>query len=391
MAMSLDPGDLYIKSDVGDNGTTHPLQDGTNFWESPSLWLSDMDVDAPPPSDADKATVGLLRYINVRVDNKGNNDHIDVQVQVWIANPTLGLQPFQAIPDGPDAFKKRPDFSNPTPPAVPEALTVPKNSSATLRVPWKPTSDDLTDQNFGSPHLCIAANCFALTEGVIFTPGGSPFDAKTFQHMAQRNITLLPAGQRGGQIRFPFEVANVRGIDAEFTLAVDEILGDDGLDVLGREQVLLGRFTTISGVDVIEMTRLRAQYFCQQLGQPIERALLAAGGAPVLVDSRDSFEVHGADTRAQEAVFSSANILDDRRHEHGHVRCEEPTVRARAGTLVPVTLDVTIAEQTGAGGVHTFQVRQYDDTGTVVGGIRFMALAVTEELLNPCTQRYAHA
>ncbi len=376
--MSLDPGPLYIKTYAGDNGTTRPLPANTSqpFWESPSLYLGSPMDHVPPNVGAYDATVNIAKQIWVWVDNMSEVDRQNVCVQLWVANPTVGLQPGNHVPS----------IVNPT--QVFPLGTVPANGQAGFSVQWTPAQADLGAD--AEADRCIGANCFVsdgptTTEGQQLTspPSGHPFDARLYQHNAQRNLTLHKA-PAGGKAHFLFDVANVGGEDADYTLTVEEVVGEDSFDRLGREQVLLTRATTVTEVDLIELARLRTQYSCGQLGQPIERALLAAGHAVVLVDSAGTYKVTAATARARRIILDPASLERTDTDVRRTSREQEVRVRVPAERVGPLTLDVTMDEDTKIGGIHTFQVKQYDDGGTLVGGIRFMALAVSDELLDPC-------
>jgi hypothetical protein len=239
-----------------------------------------------------------------------------------------------------------------------------------------------------------AANVFAVSSIGVPTEGinvngapGNPFSPLTRQKQAQRNIVLKPATAEGGRARFVFNVPNFGIEGAEYTLTVEEVRGEEGLDQLGQEHVLGLRVATVTGLDPVEIQRLRQTDFCRQLGQPLERALLEAGGRPVIVDSQAGHEVVAARRRAKSAVFSSASIKDSC-GEGGEYKergdREDATVFVPTGAVVPVALDVTIADDAQTGAVHTFQVKQWDEDGNIVGGQRFMVLGAPDELVSPC-------
>ncbi|GAB2687008.1 hypothetical protein [Nocardia thraciensis] len=363
-----DPGDVYIKYAADDDGNTRPVPQGTVFWASPSLWLT---------TGGGTAHVNQKDTINVRVDNHSDNNHMDVQVQVWVADPTVGFQPQQGrVPGSPNPFNPR---QQPIP--YKSKLTVPPRGFGVASIEWTPEQ--------AHPHRCIGANCFvtggSTPEGVEFVAAGgaTPFDAAKYQHMGQRNIAIADAQQNGGKMQFAFRVANVGATPQRYTLAVREILGEDGLDTLVREQVLQRSFATVAGLDLDDLVRMRIDADCENPGQPLERVLLDNGGVPILVDSENTYELRPPKRRAEKVELSSFNLLP-RGGEGSRYGDQEAEVEVRPGTLVPVALDVTLAEDTGAGGLHTFQISQYDEEGALVGGLRVHALAVTDEILDPC-------
>ena len=368
---------VYIKGYAGDDGT-RPLPAGTAFYLTPSIWLSDSTTDTgPPATGADKATIGdTANLIHVRVDNPGTAAVNGVYVQAWVANPTVSLQPDHALA-GSDPYTSLPLGST--------GQTVPAQGFTVVLVPWDPAATGLPTA--GPYHLCIGANCYVAgpapggdVEGVTLSQQGAsnPYHPDSDPHMGQRNITLS-AAPSGGHLRFLFQAANTAGKDATYTLAVTETLRDDSLDLLGLEQVLGLPSTTVTGMDLAEIARLRTARFCDQLGQPLERALIEAGGRPILVDSDNTYEVHPATVAARTRLVSTR--LTSGVGEEGD---GAPQVLVPVGAVVPVALDIALPDETGPGGVHTFQLQQYDPDGTLVGGIQVMAMAATAEFLDPC-------
>lgn len=368
---------VYIKGFAGDDGT-RPFPAGTAFYLTPSIWLSDSATDpGPPPGGGDQATIDdPANLIHVRVDNPSAAAVNGVFVQAWVGNPTVSLQPDHALA-GSNAY---------TPwPLGQTGQTVPAQGFTIVLVPWKPAATGLPPA--GPYHLCIGANCYVVdpatggdVEGVTLSSQGasSPYHPDTDPHMGQRNITLS-AAPTGGHLRFLFQAANTRGEDTTYTLAVTETLRDDSLDLLGLEQVLGLPSTTVTGLDLVEIARLRTTRFCDQLGQPLERALIEAGGRPILVDSDNTYEVHPATVAARTRLVSTR--LTSGADKEGD---RAPQVLVPVGAVVPVALDIALPDETGPGGVHTFQLQQYDPDGTLVGGIQFMAMAATDEFLDPC-------
>jgi hypothetical protein len=379
--MSFDGGKLFIKSFTDDDGT-RPDGDPRPFWESPSVWLSDAPRNGQ--FDPGNATIraGLPRFINILVDSNSDVPVDNAFGQAWAADPGGGPQATQPTnrtqgPNPADTF-----------PAG-DTGTVSKNSPQVVTVPWTTFED--TSNSLGDLHRCIGANVFATSSIGVPTEGinvngapGDPFSPQTRQKQAQRNVTLQPAAANGGQARFVFNVPNFGVQGTEYTLTVEEVFGEDSLDAIGREHVLGLRVATVTGIGTVEVQQLRNSEFCQTLFQPLERALLAAGGAPVIVDSQREYEVVPAKKRADEAVFSSASIRL-KCEEDGDKNGADATVFVPTGAVVPVALDVKTAYDTQAGAVHTFQVRQWDPDGHVVGGNRFLVIGATDELLFPCS------
>ncbi|MCP2256600.1 hypothetical protein LX15_000283 [Streptoalloteichus tenebrarius] len=358
---------LYIKYRSNDTGA-RPIPPGAAYWESPSMWLTG-------GWDLSTARPGVPNRIHVRVDNNSDTDISGVMVQIWVSKPIAPIAPVHSMP-----FPPAPDPNRSH--AVFPVGVVRAHGWAVASVDWIPDeSSFINPADPNSAHMCLGANCYThgcpgSPEGRQITSATADFPVVIDPHCGQHNINLrrFPPG---GRACFTLGVANPAPTEATFTVTAEELRGDEGLGLIGLAQVLSGWGATITGMDAVEIQRLRNQEFCRRLGEPLELALVRAGGVPVLVDAVATHTVAAAQNPVRGLTFFGDNVLCG-------AGGREVRVRVRPGGAAPLGLAFDLPDDTRVGGVHTLQVSVRDEKGALLGGVRFLALVVNPQLLTPC-------
>lgn len=165
----------YTFGDVGGR----PIPPGTNFWESPDVWVvSSAGWNVP--------VAGEPNRVFARIANRGMMDAPDVRVRFWWANPSLAITEANAHEIG----------AGQPPIMVP---LIPSRSAVVVEspYPWTPVIEN-------DGHECLLAEAGALYGDKIT----APLDPVLDRHVGQKNLHVL---ERAPGARFSFEigVANI--------------------------------------------------------------------------------------------------------------------------------------------------------------------------------------
>jgi hypothetical protein len=352
---------LYIKYQPGDNGT-RPINPCTNFWNSPSIWLTDANGNGLN----NQAAVGQDNVINVQVDSLANVALTAVKVQVWVDDFTLGGV-------GPDAV-----VVNGT--ITPSGLTstvptaVSSNAAGIAQIHWTPNDAYLINSPLPNQgHVCVGANTYvegASPEGAIKTSG--LLDVCGNQHHGWKNIAVIKTTmlQKAQLARFALRVVNVGPERGEFRVGVTELGPELAMGPLEKEQLLTAPF-----VDLVRTPRTAEDENGSDdendsqnirpgcLDEPLERKRLRQGGQLVLTGLEKPIQLRPAATSATElAVIGQAG------------RGKEVKLIIEPGDRVPLTFQATIAGEPGE--VHAFDITQTAGDGRILGGARIIAVTV---------------
>jgi hypothetical protein len=342
-------GDLYIKYQTADTGA-RPIAPCTDFWNSPSVWLTD-DKGAGIP----EAKVGKVNVINVQVDSKSTAGKSNVKVQVWVCDYTLGGV-------GPAAVLLSGSAGSSSGMTKTVQTAVSSSAPGLVQVQWTPVEADLI--NSPEPdhgHVCVGANTYVEgtgSEGAIKTSG--LLDVCNDQHHAWKNIAVIKTINLV-EVEFGFRVVNPELFTeaAEFLVAVNELEGELAMGPLEQEQLLTAAFVDLHGGKEIEEVRPGC------LDEPLERKRLRDGGRLVLTGMEEPIPLRPAPTPA-----GRVGVLS----EQGGG--PELKVAIAAGDRIPVTLRATLREEAKPGEVHTFDVTQTAGNGRVIGGARVVTVTV---------------
>jgi hypothetical protein len=183
-------GVLLIPDQAGDTGA-RPFADGDNevYYLSPSIVLSG-------GVDAGTAKVGAPNTVSVTVKNISGQALQDVNVEAWVCDFTMGVDPASALASSnPGGAPMTGFFAGPLPPGASQAIAV--------SPVWTPT---VSDAALNGGHVCIAANCFAdpPDKGMTLAAEGNAFKFLCDTHHAQRNIHVQVV--QGGMRRFDFHM-----------------------------------------------------------------------------------------------------------------------------------------------------------------------------------------
>jgi hypothetical protein len=358
------PNVLYIKYQPGDNGT-RPINPCTNFWNSPSVWLTDANGNGLN----NQAVVGQDNVINVQVDSLSKDSLTGVKVQVWVDDFTLGGV-------GPDAVVIGGTFTaSGVTSTVPTAVS--SNAAGLAQIHWTPNDAYLInspDPNQG--HVCIGANTYvegATPEGAIKTSG--LLDVCGDQHHAWKNIAVIKTSRikKVDLAEFALRVVNVVPERAEFLVGVTELDRELAMGPLEKEQLLTAPFVDLvreprpdqpgddgdNGDDGGDDGNIRPG--C--LDEPLERKRLRRGGQLVLTGVDKPIPLRPAPKPAAEfGVIGQGG------------GAKEVKLVIEPGDRIPLTLQANLAGEPGD--VHAFDITQTAGDGRIVGGARIVAVNV---------------
>ncbi|MCD0449202.1 hypothetical protein LO762_08375 [Actinocorallia sp. API 0066] len=348
--MSKVPGDLYIKYDASDDGSS-AIPGGAVFWASPSIWLADDEGDTLP-----YAKVGVPTSIMVQVNSTSTTPRTQVKVQTWVCDYTPGHI-------GPDTALSSSGGPNGRTKTVSTAVS--KAGPGTVAIPWTPKAADLIngpDPDHG--HVCVGANVyveFVPTEEAPPPEGGrlssGTLDVMKNRHHGWKNITVV---RNGPQFRpMVFRLTNPGPEPATFGVRAWEVDGDAPLSDVEQEHLLATHF-----VDLVEGAPKPPPQNPACLREPRERTWLAEGGRLVLLGVPDQVSLRRADRRADFVLRTAEGAF------------ESGTVRVEPGQRVPVALTVTSRGEPGE--VHTFDIVRHTEDGTIVGGARLITVDVPD-------------
>ena len=161
---------LTLRDSTTDDGT-RPLADGTAYWESPDLFING-------GIDPGTAKVGVDNHIMANVHNETQAPISNVNLEVWVCDFTMGINPSSALTS-----------SNPGGAPMTGFAAGPIPSGGNLVVDcgiWRPVS---TDASLNGGHVCIAGNCYGDGDGAPFS--GSDFKFLCDCHHGQHNIAVV--------------------------------------------------------------------------------------------------------------------------------------------------------------------------------------------------------
>jgi hypothetical protein len=344
-------GDLFVKYQAGDNGT-RPIAPCTNFWSSPSVWLTDVNGNG-----LNEAQVGEDNIINVQVDSKSATARTAVKVQVWVCDFTLGGV-------GPGAVLLSGSAGGPSGRTATVPTGVSSSTPGIAQVHWTPVDADLinsADKTRG--HVCAGASTYvegAKPEGAIKTSG--LLDVCNDQHHAWKNLTVVKS-QNFRHAEMSFRMVNPLLELAEFVIETRELERDEAMGQLELEQLLTADF-----VQFVPKNGGKPEPVppgC--MTEPRERTLLREGGRLVLTGLEKPVALRPAREPAAEVGVVA----------EGGEGGKATKLTAAAGDRVPVTL-VAELKDSDPGEVHTFEITQADERGRIVGGARVIVVAVPE-------------
>lgn len=295
---------LFIKDNPADNGS-EPLPPGMPFWISP-----DITIIKPDGSRGAEALAGQQNIVEVFVNNNGDMEALDADVDVFHADPSTAFTPATAtrIGIGP--------------------LTIPPTSRKEITFPWTPLASE-------SGHRCLLARVS------LFIPfdsylNGSIFDVPGDRHVSQRNLHVVPVGD-ADETEFRFKIVNPLRASAAFAVHATEIRDERQLDLL--------RMSTGCGA-----LRIGAE--------PLQSLTISAGNRLVDAAPLDLRRIRNIRRRDIAAPF-----IRERLSSQGL------SVKVREDEAVDAGLTVRRNPATAQGEAHAIQITQFGDDGTVHGGL----------------------
>ena len=155
-------------------GVSLVIQDGNpNWWESPDIWV----VPGTDPNGAPGTpVVGQTAFLWASVANQGDTDVSQVQVDFWVANPSLQIRKSTANHIG-TAFAD---------------IAAGASQDVLCLVPW-----NVTLVNGG--HECVVVEASSPADPLNLMPADPDvLDAPTYPQIAQRNLSvaMMAAGMQ---------------------------------------------------------------------------------------------------------------------------------------------------------------------------------------------------
>jgi hypothetical protein len=183
------------------------IDDGDPWWLSPDLWtVPGTDPNGPPGTPI----VGQPAYIWARVHNRGSDPVDNATVRFWWANPGTNFDRNTATMVGISYV----------------SLVAGASEEVLCLTPWDPAF-------VNGGHECIIGEAFHPALDPL--PPGPAFNVVSDRHVAQRNLDVIVS--HTGRVVLPFEVHNRGGIDAVYTVSIEQ--GDH--NSLERIAATLGR------------------------------------------------------------------------------------------------------------------------------------------------------
>jgi len=189
---------IFVESVSGDGGVHN-----ANVW-----WLSPDIVLNGPVSGPDKADPGQANSIDVTFHRKSDNSECifpgdeAVTVEVWVGNPAIAM-----TPNNQTSTKLIQSIGSPVPFA---------GASSTQNFSWAIPLSVPASQPDSPGHKCLIARVYPDS----LAPSTASFFVPDDQHVAQRNICIVPCGGPGaarvpGPCGFNLTTANVNTKVAE--------------------------------------------------------------------------------------------------------------------------------------------------------------------------------
>jgi hypothetical protein len=182
------------------------IRDGSpDWWESPDIWVV---PGTNPDAIAGTPVVGQPAYLWATVRNEGNVDVSQVQVDFWIANPSLQIRKSTANHVG-SAFAD---------------VAAASSQDVLCLVPW-----NVMLVNGG--HECVVVEASSPLDPLNPPPTDPDIlDAPTYRHIAQRNLSVA---YMTGSARTEVVIAVSAGARADKVVEVEVIEGRE----LSEEQL----------------------------------------------------------------------------------------------------------------------------------------------------------
>jgi hypothetical protein len=167
---------------VSGDGGAH--NSGGVWWLSPDIEL------VGPTSGPDKADPGMVNSVTLTIHQKDSRSNCtlppateSITTQLWVGNPSLAMSPNNP------ASTRLINFVGAPVPSIGGIVSLP--------IDWTPP-DGVPSTDPESPgHKCLIARCYPDS----LTPSNSNFFVPDDQHVAQRNICIVPCGGPGAARR----------------------------------------------------------------------------------------------------------------------------------------------------------------------------------------------
>ncbi len=182
---------IFMEAAAGDGGS----HTANVFWLSPDITLTG------PVSGPDKADPGQVNPVSVKFHRKGDESNCvfpgaeSITVELWAGNPSIAMSPNNAA-------------STSLIQLIGTALPAPGASGGQV-IDWTPPSGVPDDHPESPGHKCLIARCYPDN----LTPSAQNFHVPDDQHVAQRNICIVPcdgpgAAKRPGPCGFTVNTIN---------------------------------------------------------------------------------------------------------------------------------------------------------------------------------------
>ena len=199
------------------------VRDGTpDWWESPDIWV----VPGTDPNGTPGTPVaGNQAYLWARVSNQGDVDAFQVQVDFWVANPSLQIRKSTANHVGTSYA----DVSAGT------------SQDVLCLVPWTVTL-------FNDGHECVVVEASSPSDPLSPAPSDPDvLDAPTYRQIAQRNLSVaFSTGMMMHEIRMECPA----GARADRTVEIEATTGGkltrEALESLGLSLKREAKATAVS-------------------------------------------------------------------------------------------------------------------------------------------------
>jgi hypothetical protein len=334
------------------------IQQGDPKWLSPSIWLTvgstthTFTAVSSPPITPGGTTGTTKNTINVQVDRMGGGtDPSPVRVDAYVCIPTSGVGPGGSTLLSAGGTSGLPGSDDPSLP-FPQVLTM----------DWYPVNAEASSSQ---GHLCIGANAYDYAGDGHQIMYPSVIDL-TDQHMAQRNISIVPTPPshqpRWLSTNFVLPQADVflQAADQTAVIKIEHVPVEKTLSPLIREQLLMSSRVALVGGAAADGTAASTG----ALPEPRERTLLRGGGNLMLA---------GTDVEIVPAQGPPPTIL--LQGPCGFTQEQQTVLQPRNPLPITATFQVTPDKP---GEVFEFDIVHLLSSGQIFSGLRVVVVTMGE-------------
>ena len=357
-------GTLLIGDSTSDNGT-RPFSDGDNepYWNSPFVFLS-----GGPGLGTYKA--GTTCTVNVTVKNISQQPLININVETWVCNFTMGVTPASSLASSNPGSAPMTGF-------WPGPLMSGTLQNIAMEQTWTPTAADAA---LNGGHVCIAANCWAdpPDRGATLSSMGDVFNFLCNDHHAQRNIMVqtVPMGGMQKKFVFPIFVTNPAShLSAVSHVQMNAVTGTPALRDLAHTLKFESSIVEAQVAQSVRISQHAGQLFHSDMLQIEPHVAATSQAAMSLIpaaDFKNRFFVPVDDKSFAPLTLSSHPAQDFTLESDSFGKGRTLTVNLAKDQVKPINVSVELGPAHKPGDMLVFDILQRLENGHPVGGARLI-------------------